>query len=99
MLMSSSDGREQAYPSFAPVHLAQELKHLLSRFVVRQAEIVVQRVVVLAGSAISFYRHPRCPERLSKSLRPRLGLRVIGVPNVEDQERRNALALGNVHDG
>src|SRR5262245_20954267 len=82
----------------APVHLVQKLKHLLSRFVVRQAEIVVKRVVVLAGGAMSSYRHARCPEHLGKSLRLPLGLRVIGVHNVEDQERRDALALGNVHD-
>src|SRR5437870_5503558 len=94
----SSLFREQRPLSLAPVHLAQELKHLPSRFVVRQAEVVVKRAVVLAGSAMSSYRHARCPERLCKSLRLRLGLGVIGVHNVEDQERRNVLALGNVHD-
>src|SRR5262245_9440739 len=31
---------------------AQELKHLLGRFVVRQAEVVVQRAVVLAGGTM-----------------------------------------------
>src|SRR5262245_31631946 len=94
----SSLFREQRPRSLTPAHLAQERKHLLSRLVVRQAEIVVKRAVVLAGSAMSFYRHVRCSEHLSKSLRLRLGLRVIGVHNVEDQERRNVLALGNVHD-
>src|SRR5204862_4810778 len=90
--------REQRPLSLTPAHLAQELKHLLSRLVVRQAEIVVKRAVVLAGSAMGFYRHARCPERLGKSLRLRLGLRGIGGHDVEDQERRNALAPGNVHD-
>jgi hypothetical protein len=47
-------------------HLAQELKQLLSRLVVRQAEIVVKRAVVLAGSAMSFYRRARCLERGKK---------------------------------
>ena len=81
-----------------PAHLAQELKHLLSRLVARQAEIVVKRAVVLAGSAMSSNRHALCPEHSGKSLRLRLGLRVIGAHNVEDQERRNVLAPGNVRD-
>ncbi len=68
----------------APAHLAQEPEHLLSRLVARQAEIIVKRAMVLAGSAMSSYRNARCPEHLGKSLRLRLGLRVIGVHNVED---------------
>src|SRR5262249_6549451 len=94
----SSLFREQRPLSLTPAHLAQERKHLLSRLVVRQAEIVVQRAVVLAGSAMRFYRHARCPEHFGQSLRLRLRLRVLGVHNVQDQERRNVLALGNVQD-
>src|SRR5438128_12232808 len=85
----SSLFREQRPLSLTPAHLAQELKHLLSRLVVRQAEVVVKRAVVLAGSAVSFYRHARRPEHLGTSLRLRLRLRVIGTHTAQDQERPN----------
>jgi hypothetical protein len=94
----SSLYRELRLLSWTPAHLPQERKHFLSRLVVRQAEVVVQRAVVLAGSAMGSYWHARCPEHFGKSLRLRLSLQVIGVHYVEDQERRNVLAPGNVRD-
>jgi hypothetical protein len=59
-------------------HSAQELGQHLGRFVVRLAQVVVERIVVLALSGIRFRRDAALLERLDQSLLLSLGFGMVG---------------------
>jgi hypothetical protein len=73
-----------------------EIEQLLRWLVILLAQIGVDRAMILTLGGMGFRRCPGLLQRFGKTLR--LCRRFWVVGNVQDQERRDALVLGDVRD-
>ena len=85
--------RERTHRQAAPDEGEQRLR----RLVIGLAQVGVDRAVVLALGGIGSRRDARLLQRLDEPLG--LGGRLGMIGDVQDQERRDALVLGDVGDG